>query len=416
MEIRELARLTNEAFKEFLKIGNTKLKNKILLDIAKKIEEKKEFIIEENKKDLENGEKNNLSKALLDRLELNEKRINGMIKALEEIVALPDPVGKIYDMYVRPDGFKVGKMRVPIGVIGIIYEARPNVTIEAAALTLKSGNATILRGGSSAFYSNMALVSVIQEVLKENNVNQYLISYIETTDRKAVDELLVQDEYVHLIIPRGGEGLIRSVVEKSRIPVLKHYKGVCHVYVDDEADLDMALNIVINAKVQRPAVCNAMETLLVNKEVASKFLPIALKKLQELGVELRVDEKTKKFYSENVKDATEEDWYAEYLDLILAVKVVDDIDEAISHINKYGSAHTDSIITKNILKAHKFITEVDSSSVMVNASTRLSDGGVYGLGAEIGISTDRLHARGPMGLEELTTYKWIVYGEGHIRE
>lgn len=414
--VRELARKTNAAYQSFLKIGSTELKNKILESIADKIEAQKEFLVAENLKDLEAGKAQGLSTAFLDRLALNEKRIQGMIQACHEIVALPDPVGKVYDMVVRPAGFRVGRMRVPIGVIGIIYEARPNVTIEAATLCLKSGNGVILRGGSNSYYSNMALMRVLQEALKDNGVQPELISYLESTDRAAVDEMLKQDDLIHLIIPRGGESLIKSVVEKSRIPVLKHYKGVCHVYVNEFADQDMAEKIAVNAKVQRPAVCNSAETLLVDAAIAQKFLPRVLKSLQEKGVEIRGCEKTRAIYGNNVNPATEDDYYAEFLDLILAVKVVENIDAAIAHINTYGSNHTDAIVTKDIHCANQFVNNVDTASVMVNATTRLSDGGVYGLGAEIGISTDRLHARGPMGLEELTTYKWLVMGDGHIRE
>ena len=416
MIVRELAQRTNAAYQEFLKIGSTQLKNTILESVAEKIAANQKFLVQENKKDLDAGKEKGLTTAFLDRLALNDKRIQGMIQACHEIAALPDPVGKITDMVVRPAGFKVGRMRVPIGVIGIIYEARPNVTIEAATLCLKSGNGVILRGGSNSFHSNMALMTVLREALKDNGVNEYLLSYLESTDRTAVDEMLQQDDLIHLIIPRGGESLIKSVVEKSRIPVLKHYKGVCHVYVNEFADLDMADKIAVNAKVQRPAVCNSSETLLVDKHIASEFLPRVLKNLQNAGVEIRGCEKTRAIYSENVKEVTEDDYYAEFLDLILAVKVVDDIDDAVAHINKYGSNHTDAIITKDINVANQFINNVDTASVMVNATTRLSDGGVYGLGAEIGISTDRLHARGPMGLEELTTYKWLVMGDGHIRE
>jgi len=415
-EVSVLAKSANQAFVEFLDKGSTKLKNDILLEIAEQIKEQRAFLSEENKKDLEAGENAGLSKALLDRLALNDKRIQGMINACKEIAALNDPVGKITDMVVRPGGFKVGRMRVPIGVIGIIYEARPNVTIEAAALCLKSGNAVILRGGSSAFHSNLALVKILQGALKKNGVHENLISCLASKDRKAVDELLVQDEWIHLIIPRGGESLIRSVVEKSRIPVLKHYKGVCHVYVHEEADMEMALKIAVNAKVQRPAVCNSMETLVVDRKIAPAFLPKVLPALQKKGVEIRGCKETIAIYPDEVKETTEEDFTAEFLDLILAVKVVDGLDRAVAFINRYGSAHTDAIVTRDIRAANSFLNNVDSASVMVNASTRLSDGGVYGLGAEIGISTDRLHARGPMGLEELTTYKWIVTGDGHIRE
>ena len=414
--VRELAKNTHAAYQEFLKIGSTQLKNNILQSIAEKIAAHRDFLLKENQKDLDAGKERRLTAAFLDRLALNDERIQGMIQSCHEIIALPDPVGKIYDMVVRPAGFKVGRMRVPIGVIGIIYEARPNVTIEAATLCLKSGNAVILRGGNNAYHSNMALMTVLKEALKDNGVNEYLLSYLASKDRAAVDEMLKQDDLIHLIIPRGGESLIRSVVEKSRIPVLKHYKGVCHVYVNVFADQDMAEKIVINAKVQRPATCNSAETLLVDEHIAKTFLPKVLKKLQAAGVEIRGCEKTRAIYSKDVNPATEDDYYAEFLDLILAVKVVKNIDEATAHINHYGSGHTDAIVTKDIQVANQFINYVDTASVIVNATTRLADGGVYGLGAEIGISTDRLHARGPMGLEELTTYKWIVQGNGHLRE
>jgi glutamate-5-semialdehyde dehydrogenase len=414
--VRDLAARTNRAYRAFLKSGSTQVKNDVLLGMAAALKKEKEFILSENARDLEKGKRDGLTTAFLDRLALRDNTIESMAKACEEVAALPDPVGRIYDMSVRPQGFRAGRMRVPIGVIGIIYEARPNVTVEAAALCLKSGNGVILRGGSSAFFSNMALVKMIQSVLKERKTDANLISTIESTDRNAVDELVTLDDLVHLIIPRGGEGLIRSVTEKSRIPVLKHHKGVCHVYVHEQADLDMAETVTVNAKVQRPAVCNAAETLLVDEAVAGAFLPRIVPKLQGLGVEIRGCEKTRALVSQGVKPATEEDWTAEYLELILAVRVVKGVDEAVEHINGYGSNHTDAIITKDIRTADRFVREVDSASVMVNASTRLADGGEYGLGAEIGISTDRLHARGPMGLEELTSYKWVVIGDGHVRE
>jgi glutamate-5-semialdehyde dehydrogenase len=415
MEVREIAKAANSAYLDFLELGSTKVKNNILAVIAEGLAANRQTIIAENEKDLAAGEQAGFSKALLDRLALTDARIDGMITSCGEVSALPDPVGRIYDMNVRPDGFRVGRMRVPIGVIGIIYEARPNVTVEAAALCIKSGNATVLRGGSSAIRSNMALTAIIKEALRAVDVSDALVSYIDSTDRAAVDEMLVQDDYIHLIIPRGGESLIRRVVEKSTIPVLKHYKGVCHTYINEKADLDMAIDIAVNGKTQRPAVCNATETLLIDRAVAEAFLPRILNALEEKGVELRGCEKTAAIYGDRVKPATEDDWYAEYLDLILAVKVVDDVDDAVAHINKYGSAHTDTIVTREIRAAEKFMKKVDSASIIVNATTRLSDGGVYGLGAEIGIATDRLHARGPMGLEELTTYKWIVQGDGHLR-
>lgn len=416
MSIRELAENTRLAYQTFLKQGSTQLKNDVLTSIAEALDQNRQFLMQENRKDLDQGKAAGLSKALLDRLALNEKRIQSMIDACTEVAQLADPVGKIEQMVVRPQGFKVGRMRSPIGVIGIIYEARPNVTIEAAVLCLKSGNGVILRGGSNAYHSNLALIRIIQTALKQHGVDPCLISYIDSRDRKAVDEMLMQDDLIHLIIPRGGEGLIRSVVEKSRIPVLKHYKGVCNLYVDQYANLEMAVRLTVNAKVQRPAVCNSLENLLVDASIAETFLPSVLKALQDEGVEIRGCEKTRSVYSGNVKSVTGTDYREEFLDLILAVKVVEGLDEAIRFINTYGSGHTESIITQDVSRAQQFLNEVDSASVMVNASTRLSDGGIYGLGAEIGISTDRLHARGPMGLEELTTYKWIVIGEGHIRE
>ncbi|MBW6457847.1 MAG: glutamate-5-semialdehyde dehydrogenase [FCB group bacterium] len=416
MKMRELAEKTNAAYKTFLKDGSTRLKNAVLSSVASLLDANRDYLKEKNMMDLEAGKAQGLSEAMLDRLALNDARIDGMIRSCEEILALPDPVGRIYDMQVRPEGFRVGKMRVPIGVIGIIYEARPNVTIEAATLCLKSGNAVILRGGSSAYHSNMALMKILKDALKANGVDEHLLSCPISTDRNAVDEMLQQDDLIHLIIPRGGESLIRRVVEKSRIPVLKHYQGVCHIYVHAQADLAMAEKVAINAKVQRPGVCNSMETLLVDAAIADAFLPKTMKALQDKGVEIRGCERTRAIGGKSIKPATEDDYYAEFLDLILAVKVVDNADAAAAHINQYGSGHTDAIITKDIDTANAFINNVDSASVIVNATTRLADGGVYGLGAEIGISTDRLHARGPMGLEELTTYKWIVLGEGHIRE
>jgi len=413
--IEDMARDARLAYKAFLNKGTTMLKNDILEAIAENILKERDRIVDANGKDLENGRKKGLSKAFLDRLELNNNRIDGMYRACMEIMALKDPVGSVNDMTVRPGGFRVGKMRVPIGVIGMIYEARPNVTVEAAVLCLKAGNGVILRGGSDALNSNMALAGLIRDTLKEKEVDENLISFIETTDRTAIVDLIQQNKFVDLIIPRGGESLIRTVTEKSKIPVLKHYKGVCHTYVNEFADLDMALKVTVNAKVQRPAVCNTTETLLVDEAVAPTFLPAVIKALLKNGVEIRGCPKTMA-YSDDIKEATEDDWYAEYLDLTLAVKVVKDIDEAIAHIDKYGSAHTDAIITRDIAVSEMFIRNVDSSSVIVNATTRLADGGVYGLGTEIGIATDRLHARGPMGLEELTTYKWVVYGNGNIRQ
>jgi len=327
---------------------------------------------------------------------------------------LPDPIGKVTSMWRRPNGLLVGRMRIALGVIGIIYESRPNVTVDASALCLKAGNAVILRGGSEAINSNMAIASILQEVLSKSSIPAQAIQVIPFTDREGVSALLQMEEYVDLIIPRGGEELIRAVVAQSKIPVIKHYKGVCHLFVDAYADIEMALDICVNAKVQRPGVCNALETMLVHRDIAEKFLPLAAKKLRKAGVIIKGCEQTKKIIKK-IETATEQDWYAEYLDLILAVKVVDDIDAAIAHIEKYGSLHTESIITKDYANAQRFLNEVNSSTVLVNASTRFSDGFELGLGAEIGISTTKLHAFGPMGLEELTTTKFIIYGNGQVR-
>lgn len=412
-------RILSEALKakeasRFIAKASTDKKNKIIKRMADYILEKKEKLIEANRVDVENGEKKGLSKALIDRLTLNDKRINEMVKGLEEVIALPDPVGEITKMWLRPNGMQVGKMRVPIGVIGVIYEARPNVTVDVTGLCLKAGNSVVLRGGSEAINSNVALVGILKDALRDEGMHDGVVTYIDIPQREAVLEMVKLEGVIDLIIPRGGEGLIRTVTEHSRIPVLKHYKGVCHVFVDRDADLKMAEEICFNAKVQRPATCNAMETMLVDEAVADEFLPVMLKRFEEAGVELRGCPKTKSIYP-NVKDLKEEDFYNEYLDLILNVKVVKDIDEAMEHIAKYGSAHSDAIVTKDYDKAMRFLREVDSSAVFVNASTRLNDGGQFGLGAEIGISTDKIHARGPMGLEELTCTKFIVLGSGQLR-
>jgi glutamate-5-semialdehyde dehydrogenase len=337
-----------------------------------------------------------------------------MVSGLKEVATLPDPVGKITSMWRRPNGLLVGRMRIPLGVIGIIYESRPNVTCDAAALCLKSGNAVILRGGSEAINSNLAIASILQDVLRKNLLPETAIQVIPITSREAVYELLQLEEYIDLIIPRGGEELIRAVVSQSKIPVIKHYKGVCHIFIDARADMEMAVNICLNAKIQRPGVCNAMETLLVHKEIADQFLPLVAGEMKKAGVVLKGCAETRKILK-NIEAATEEDWYAEYLDLILAVKVVHNMDEAIAHIEKYGSLHTESIITTDYANSQRFLNEVNSSTVMVNASTRFSDGFELGLGAEIGISTTKLHAFGPMGLEELTTSKFIIYGNGQVR-
>jgi glutamate-5-semialdehyde dehydrogenase len=367
-----------------------------------------------NQKDVEAAQAGGLSGAMVDRLKLDDARIQAMADGIRTVISLRDPVGEVMDGTVRPNGLRIQKVRVPIGVILMIYESRPNVTADAASLCLKSGNAVILRGGKEALNSNLAIACVLSDALTASGLPAHAVQMVETPDRQVVDLLLRSNDFIDLVIPRGGESLIRAVVEKSTIPVIKHYKGVCHVYVDDEADLDMAERIALNAKVQRPGVCNAMETLLVHKGAAERFLPRIAQKMRQAGVELRGDELTRCFVPD-MKPATEEDWYTEYLDLILSVRVVGSLDEAIAHIAKYGSSHTDAIVTNNVRKANEFVARVDSSAVLVNASTRLNDGGEFGLGAEIGISTDKIHARGPMGLEELTTYKWIVYGDGQVR-
>lgn len=390
-------------------------KNRALQNMADGLLANAAFLKEENRKDLEAGEKKGLTKAMLDRLTLSDKVLATMAGGLKEVVALPDPVGEVTKMWKRPNGLMVGRMRIPIGVIGIIYESRPNVTADAAGLCLKSGNAVVLRGGSEAIHSNNAIAKILNKACVDAGVPEKAVQVIPTTDRDAVLEMLKLEEYIDLIIPRGGESLIRFVVENSKIPVIKHYKGVCHVFVDASADTEMAENICFNAKVQRPGVCNAMETLLVHKDIAGKFLPLMSEKYKAAGVELRGCERTRQILKD-VKAAAEEDWSAEYLDLILAVKVVDDMNEAIAHINKYGSLHTESIVTKDYANSQRFLKEVNSSTVVVNASTRFSDGHQLGLGAEIGISTTKIHAFGPMGLEELTTQKFIIYGDGQIRE
>lgn len=394
---------------------STSTKNDMLRRMAAALENGAPDLIVENLKDLEAGRHKGLSAAMLDRLMLDDKRIRGIADALREVAALPDPVGEVTKMWKRPNELMVGKMRIPLGTIGIIYESRPNVTADAAALCLKAGNAVVLRGGSEAIHSNLAIAKILQAVLKEMAIPAAALSLIPFTEREGVLEMLKQEECIDLIIPRGGESLIRFVVENSRIPVIKHYKGVCHIFVDQSADFDKAERIIINSKTQRPGVCNALETLLIHKDVAAQFIPRIAATLSTLGVELRGDEAFRS-YAPEATPATEDDWYAEYLELILACRVVDDIDAAIAHINRYCSLHTESIITSDYSRAQRFIREVNSSCVMVNASTRFADGGQLGLGAEIGISTTKLHSFGPMGLEDLTTTKFIVYGDGQVRE
>lgn len=392
-------------------------RNFALKAMANALRERSAYIIRENKKDIARGVKQNLSTALIDRLTLNEKRIKGMIDCLLEVAKLPDPIGMILDEKTRPNGLLIRKVRVPIGVIGIIFESRPNVASDCIGLCIKSGNAVILKGGKEAVFSNAAILRVLKSALKNTKVPEDAIQMVISTDRDAVLELLKQDKYVDMIIPRGGEGLIRFVAENSLIPVVKHYKGVCHTYVSVNADLEMAEQICFNAKVQRPGVCNAMETLLVDTKIAGVFLPRIAQILNQSGVELRGCPRTRKILGAlKLKPATEEDWSTEYLDLILAVRVVDGVQEAIDHINKYGSQHSDSIVTSDKKEANIFLCSVDSATVYVNASTRFTDGYEFGMGAEIGISTDKLHARGPMALEELTTYKYHILGKGQIRQ
>ncbi len=394
---------------------STRVKNELLLAMAEALEQQAPHLIAENAKDLEEGKQKGLSSAMLDRLMLDAKRISAMADALREVAALPDPVGEVTKMWKRPNNLMVGKMRIPLGVIGIIFEARPNVTADAAALCLKAGNAVILRGGKEAINSNRAIAAILREAMVSKGVPAGALALIPFTDRQGVLEMLKQEECIDLIIPRGGEGLIRFVTENSRIPVIKHYKGVCHIFVDESADFDMAERIIVNAKTQRPGVCNALETLLIHESVAAAFIPRIASILGGMQVELRGDERFRAL-APQAQPASEEDWYAEYLELILACRVVDDLDQAIDHINRYGSLHTESIITSDYGRAQRFVREVNSSCVVVNASTRFADGNQLGLGAEIGISTTKLHSFGPMGLEDLTTTKFIVYGDGQVRE
>jgi glutamate-5-semialdehyde dehydrogenase len=389
-------------------------KNAVLLGLAAEIEKNASHIKNANQKDLDRAIKMGLSSAMIDRLTVSDATIVAMAKGLREISGLNDPVGATSKAWLRPNGLEVTRMRIPLGVIGIIYESRPNVTIDAAGLCLKAGNAVILRGGSEALYSNQALTDIIGRILGNCGLPETAVQIVPVRDRQAVNILLNQEEFIDLIIPRGGEGLIRFVVEHSTIPVLKHYKGVCHVYVDEGADLNMAEEICFNAKVQRPGVCNAMETMLVHRSMAKEFLPKMAKRLTNAGVEIRGCPETCQLLPDALK-AEQSDWPKEYLDLVLTVRVVEDMDQAITHISEYGSKHTESIVTRDYKRARRFARETDSSVVLVNASTRFNDGGELGLGAEIGISTSKLHAFGPMGVEELTTTKFVVFGDGQIR-
>ena len=393
--------------------ANSDTKKLALVSIADALNSHRKDILEANYVDLVNGKNNGLDHSLMDRLELNESRISAMVEGVHQVSNLPDPIGEITDLIDRPSGIQLGKMRVPLGVIGIIYESRPNVTVDAASLCLKSGNATILRGGSEAIESNQAISNCIRQGLSVAKLPESVVQLIETTDREAVGELIAMPDYVDVIVPRGGKGLIKRIIKDARIPMIKHLDGICHVYIDDKADLDMAFNIALNAKTHRYGVCNAMETLLVAKDVAKNILPRLAKAYAEKNVELRGCERTQLLI--NCNPAAESDWSTEFLAPILSIKVVENISEAIAHIACYGSQHTDSIITQENSRALRFIREVDSSSVMHNVSTRFADGFEYGLGAEIGISTDKIHVRGPVGLEGLTSQKWVVFGHGEIR-
>ena len=412
----EILRIARKAKEDSQVLANlpTSTKNAALEGMAEALIKSRAKLKKANALDLASARKAGLSSAMIDRLNLSDSTLRGMAESLKAVALLPDPVGEVTRMWTRPNGLRVGKMRIPLGVIGMIYESRPNVTSDAAGLCLKAGNAVILRGGSEAIHSNLAIAEVLRAVGRRHGIPAGAIQVIPTTSRQAVEEMLQLEEYIDVIIPRGGEDLIRFVVSRSKIPVIKHYKGVCHVFVDGSADLKMAQRICYNAKVQRPGVCNAMETLLVHREIAPRFLPPMAEKFKAAGVELRGCPETKRLLK-FPKAAKEADWFAEYLDLILAVRVVGGLDEAIAHIVRYGSSHTDSIVTQDYASAQRFLKEVPSSTVLVNASTRFSDGFELGLGAEIGISTTKLHAFGPMGVEDLTTSKFIVYGSGQIR-
>ena len=394
---------------------STDTKNRVLHAMAAALRAGRSEIVQANQLDIDAARQAGLSGALIDRLTLTEPRVNEMITSVEAVIDLPDPVGEIMRSWRRPNGLEIRKVRVPLGVVGIIYESRPNVTSDCAALCLKSGNAVMLRGGAESFRSNQAIAATLRHALRETGLPEAAVSTVPIADRAGVDIMLQLDRYITVIIPRGGESLIRKIAEESRIPVIKHAKGVCHVYVDEAADLPKAQAIAFNAKCQRPATCNAMETLLVHQRVAERFLPDMIRQLQAAKVEVRGCERTRGFVP-GIKPATEEDWSTEYLDLILSVRIVDSLDEAVEHITRYGSAHSDAIVTENPAHAERFLAAVDSACVYVNASTRFTDGFQFGLGAEIGISTDRLHARGPMALEELTTYKYVVIGNGQIRQ
>lgn len=397
-----------------LSFASTNEKNNGLLKISESLIKRCDEILEENKKDIEKAIEKGTSNAMLDRLKLDEERVKSIANSVADVVKLDDPIGEVTSMFKRPNGLRIGVQRVPLGVVGIIYEARPNVTADAAALCLKTGNAVILRGGSEAINSNLKIVEIISDALKEAGLPEGSVQILEDTSRETATDFMRLNDYLDVLIPRGGAGLIKAVVNNATVPVIETGVGNCHIYIDDEADINMGLDIIVNAKTSRPAVCNAAEKLLVNEKIAEEFLPVAIKALKEKGVEIRGCEKTKAIVND-INLATEEDWGKEYLDYILGVKIVKDLDEAISHINKYGTKHSESIVTKNYFNSEKFLQRVDAAAVYVNASTRFTDGGEFGFGAEIGISTQKLHARGPMGLKELTTNKYIIYGNGQIR-
>ncbi|MBE6053385.1 MAG: glutamate-5-semialdehyde dehydrogenase [Clostridium sartagoforme] len=397
-----------------LGITSTTEKNNALELMAKALINNTEEIIKENKKDLNAAIEKGTSKAMLDRLSLDEDRVKGMAKGLRDLIALDDPIGEVIEMWKRPNGIQIGKKRVPIGVIGIIYEARPNVTCDAAGLCLKTGNAVILKGGSDAINSNKAIIKVLTEAVKEAGLPEFSIQLVEDTSRETATKMMKLNEYIDVLIPRGGAGLIQAVVKNATVPVIETGVGNCHIYVDEVCDFEMAKNIIVNAKTSRPSVCNAAEKMLINENIANKFLPIIVEALREKDVEIRGDENVKSIVND-VSSATEEDWSREYLDYIIGAKIVKNVDEAITHINKYGSGHSEAIITDSYKNSQKFLNKVNAAAVYVNASTRFTDGGEFGFGAEIGISTQKLHARGPMGLKELTTIKYIIYGSGQIR-
>jgi glutamate-5-semialdehyde dehydrogenase len=423
-QMRQLGRQARQASRQLAKLPSEE-KNACLLAMAAALEGGRDELKRANDEDMAAAAQSGLSSAMLDRLRLDEKRIASMAKGLREVAALPDPVGRVLDERVRPNGLKLRKVTTPIGVVVIIYESRPNVTADAAGLCFKSSNATILRGGKEAIQSNQVIARLMVTAARKQTLGfpEHAIQVVTTPDREAIRELLSLTDYVDVCMPRGGEGLIRAVADCSKVPVIKHYKGVCHVFVDREADLQMAESIVMNAKVQRPAVCNAMETLLVDREIAREFLPRIAARLAEKHVELRTDEEARDCLANanpapanlRIKAAAEQDWYTEYNDYVLNVRLVSGVDQAIAHIHQYGSAHSDSIVTRNEARARQFLDEVDSAAVYWNASTRFTDGGEFGMGAEIGISTDKIGARGPMGLEELTSYKWVGFGSGQIR-